>query len=166
MFIANAFNNFFTNIGSKMAFYIPAGFQNEPLKPTSLIKNNPNTMFLEPITNEEVVNHISQLDPNNNTSNHEIPTKFIKMASCVISPILTNLFNQCICQATYPDILKIAEIIPIYKNGLVESCNNYRPISLLPTISKLFVKCLHNRLNNFLNKYNLLSTTQYGFQHG
>ena len=81
---------FFANIGSKMASYIPAVFQNEPLKPTSLIINNPNTMFLEPVTNEEVVNYIFQLDPRKSTSNHDIPIKFIKMASCVISPILTT----------------------------------------------------------------------------
>ena len=71
-------------------------------------------MFLEPVTNEEVVNYVPQFDPSKNTSNHDIPIKFIKMASCIISPILTNLFNQCICQATYPDILIIAEIIPTY----------------------------------------------------
>ena len=62
------------------------------------------------------------------------------MNSSTISPILKELFNQCICQATFSDILKIAEIVPTFKSGSTELCSNYRPISLLLTVFKLFEK--------------------------
>ena len=66
----------------------------------------------------------------------------------------------------FPDKLKIAKVIPIHKTGSTENVNNYRPISVLPIFSKIFEKCLYNRLLNFLNQCNILSNSQYGFRPG
>ena len=133
--------------------------------PTALILNNPNTFFLDPITINEVEKNIVELDPNKKTSIHGIPIKFIKMSSSIISPILKELFNQCIYQGTFPDILKIAEIVPIFKSGFTELYSNYRPISLSPSVSKLFEKCIYNKIYNFFDKFKLLSSLQFGFRH-
>ena len=67
------------------------------------------------------------------------------MASCIIATTLTKLYNYCI-EGTFPDILKIAEVQPIYKKGPKDICENYRPISLLSPFSKIFEKCIHHRL--------------------
>ena len=72
--------------------------------------------------------------------------------------------NSSIDTGTFPDILKQATIIPIHKSDSSTDVNNYRPISILPLLSKIFEKCIHNRLSSFLLKHNVLSTSQFGFQ--
>ena len=164
--IANYFNDFFADIGNKTASQISVSQQSYFLSPTALIPSNPNTFFLDPITINEVEKNIVELDPNKKTSIHSIPIKFIKMSSSIISPVFKEMFNQCICQATFPDILKIAETVLIFKSVSTELCSNYGPISILPTVSKLFEKCLYNRIYKFFDKFKLLSSSQFGFRHG
>ena len=93
-----------------MASQISVSQQSYFPSPIALIPSNPNIFFLDPITINEVEKNIVELDPNKKTNIHGIPIKFIKMSSSIISPILKELFNQCICQATFPDILKVADI--------------------------------------------------------
>ena len=69
-------------------------------------------------------------------------------------------------QGVFPNILKIANVIPIHKKGDKLDCNNYRPISLLSSISKIFEKSMHIRLVNFLKKNKLLFCHQFGFRNG
>lgn len=74
-----------------------------------------------------------------------------------ISQPLTVLINQCIIEGVFPDALKVAKVTPIYKKVSVYNIANYRPISILPTISKIFETILKNRIIKFFDKYNLLS---------
>ena len=69
-------------------------------------------------------------------------------------------------QGVFPNILKIENVIPINKKGGKLDCNNYRPISLLSNISKLFEKSMHIRLVNFFRKKKLLFCHQFGFRNG
>ena len=62
--------------------------------------------------------------------------------------------------------MKIAKIIPLYKSGDNQSYCNYRPISILPSLSKILEKTVYKRLTDYLNKYDILNTSQYGFRHG
>ena len=64
----------------------------------------------------------------------------------------------------FPDSLKIAKIIPIYKKGEPTDLSNYRPISLLTTISKIFERIIHIQFQEYLNRNNLLAEQQYGFR--
>ena len=64
----------------------------------------------------------------------------------------------------FPSKLKHAKIIPIYKDGNEDEPSNYRPISLLSIFNRLFEKVMYNRLKSFLNKYNVLYESQYGFR--
>ena len=64
----------------------------------------------------------------------------------------------------FPDVLKIARVIPLYKSGDINDITNYRPISLLPIISKIFEKLIHKRFVNFLDKHNVLYHKQFGFR--
>ena len=86
------------------------------------------------------------------------------MASCVIAPKLTKLCNYCIKEGTFPDILKIAKVKPIYKKGPKDICENYRPLPLLSIFSKIFEKCIHHTLTQYLEKKKLLNVNQYGFK--
>ena len=63
----------------------------------------------------------------------------------------------------WPDALKSAEVIPIYKAGSKNEMTNYRPISLISNIAKIFEKIIHNRIINFISKHNIISKNQFGF---
>ena len=73
------------------------------------------------------------------------------------------MFNLCIERSIWPDILKTADVIPIYKAGKKNDMGNYRPISLISNIAKIFEKIIHKRLINFINKSDILSKRQFGF---
>ena len=88
-------------------------------------------------------------------------------AKKIIPHILTPLRHICntsLSQGIFPDEMKIARIIPLFKSGDKQNVSNYRPISLLPQFSKILEKIFNNRLMNFLNSNNLLYLRQYGFR--
>ena len=93
-----------------------------------------------------------------------IPTNVIKAVSGTIVAPLTQLINKSLQQGIFPDALKIAKISPIYKSKSKTDIKNYRPISVLPVISKVFEKVFYARLYTHFISNNLLSQYQYGFQ--
>ena len=92
------------------------------------------------------------------------PVKVIKKLEPFLSHILASLINQSILTATFPDPLKIAKVRPVFKSGESFICSNYRPISILPIISKIFEKAANNQLTDYLEKFKLLNINQYGFR--
>ena len=64
----------------------------------------------------------------------------------------------------FPNCLKIARVIPLFKSGDSTNLNNYRPISILSIISKIFERIVHTQLISFLNRFKLLSPSQFGFR--
>ena len=95
---------------------------------------------------------------------NEIPTHILKL--CKNSPFLVQLFNLCIREGTYPQSLKCAQVVPIYKGGPKDLCTNYRPISLLSPINKIFEKLIYSRLYTYLEQNSMLSSHQCGFRMG
>ena len=81
-----------------------------------------------------------------------------------ISPGIASIINKCIDQCVYPDELKDARVIPIHKGGERNDPNNYRPISILPTISKIFERHISTQLQSYFDAYNILHQTQSGFR--
>ena len=94
----------------------------------------------------------------------KISSKIIKIASPAISDSITHIFNESITMSLFPDEWKIARIIPLYKNGQRYVPGNYRPISLLPAISKIMERILYDQLYNYLSNFKLLSDCQFGFR--
>ena len=85
----------------------------------------------------------------------------------VIAPILAHFYNLCINKSEYPDLFKIAKVIPLFKKSLEDERTepgNYRPISLLSTLNKILEKILHSRLTRFITKNNILYKYQFGFR--
>ena len=77
---------------------------------------------------------------------------------------MTRYSLHSINKGIFPDELKIAKVIPIYKFGDNTSIENYRPISVLSVFSKVFEKIMYNHLINFINKHNILYKYQFGFR--
>ena len=92
-----------------------------------------------------------------------VPDKFYKLLAPIISPYLSSIFTACYESGCFPAVLKCAKIIPLHKSGSRYTTNNYRPISLLSTISKVFEKLLYVRLEKFLSRNNEITCTKHQF---
>ena len=123
-------------------------------------------MYLFETNAEEVAKIITNLENKKSTGHDDITVKFIKISSIYISELLARVINISIKTGIYPDQLKIAKVIPIYKKGNHSDPSNYRPISILSNINKIFEKILHKRLYSYLNKFNILYKFQFGFRKG
>ena len=77
---------------------------------------------------------------------------------------LTHIINLSISQGVFPDSMKVANVVPVFKHGSRSSCGNYRPISILPALSKIFEKCIFNQLMSYLVLEDILASNQYGFR--
>ena len=93
-----------------------------------------------------------------------IPCKLLKIAADVIAPSLTCIFNQSLLTGIYPSDWKLAKVIPFFKNGSKTDLNNYRPISVIPAVAKIFEKNIYDQLCNYLNASDLLTSCQSGFR--
>ena len=92
--------------------------------------------------------------------------KVIKIMGPALIPILTELINVSLRTGIFPDALKIAKIIPIFKGGDSNELPNYRPISILNAISKIIEKFIYDKLLNHLEINNILAPQQFGFRNG
>jgi len=95
----------------------------------------------------------------------EIPTKVIKQSISYISSPLAHICNMMLCSSTFPTRLKFAEIKPLYKKGERMDISNYRPISLLPSLSKIFEKIIFRRLMYHFDHSMILANQQFGFRN-
>ena len=103
---------------------------------------------------------------NKASSPNSIPAKILKVFKKEFSKPLSDIINLPFNQGVFPNLLKIANDIPIHKKGCQFDCNNYRPISLLSNIGKIYEKFMHTRLTNFLWRNKLLFSNQFGFRNG
>ena len=159
--ISNTFNDFFSTIGVKLSQkIIPTDTSFE----TYLDKPNENSFFVQAVTKEEVRNYISSMKSGKSNGPNSIPTDLLKLVSGVITGPLAAILNKSFSEGVFPDLLKAANVVPILKKGSKLDVSNYRPISLLSNISKIFEKLMHSRLNNFLEKFKCLYDLQFGFR--
>ena len=161
--MADKFGKFYSTIGLKLAnkTHETKPSINDYLKN---IKTNPNMMYLHPITPTEILRHIDRLPSKNSSGYDGISNKFLKSIKHAIKIPLTKIFNLSISTGEFPESMKLAEVIPLFKNGALDIMENYRPISLLITISKLLEKSIYKRLYNFISKNNIFYSKQYGFR--
>ena len=94
-----------------------------------------------------------------------IPNRVFKEINKLLSIPISRMFNLSMEHGVFPQKIEIAIVIPVHKKDDTEDCNNYRPISLLPNISKLFEKLVKNRLSKFLEENKCLFSRQFGFRN-
>lgn len=161
--VCEVFNNFFSNIGSQLAGNIQNNLNSDPLTNLNRIDR---TIVLWPSNENEVMTLIKSLDSKKSCGPDNFPASVLKRNVGIFSQILCQYFNLMLLTGEYPDYLKIAKVIPVFKAGDPEDCNNYRPISTLSVFNKIFEKLLVNRLVKFLTKHEILYKFQYGFRQG
>ena len=94
-----------------------------------------------------------------------VPIKVVKAMADILSPVLARLINRSFMMGHFPQCLKVARITPIYKGGAHSDLGNYRPISILPTFSKIYEKVVYAQLDKYIAKNNILNNSQYGFRN-
>ena len=160
--IANGFCKYFSEVGKTFAEKIPPP---EHLFHTYLSSTeNKRSLFLFPTDPDEINKLLSSLKPKKSSGHDNISTLFLKGIKNQISDPLSALINKSLEAGYVPNIFKLAKVTPIYKAKNVQELTNYRPISLLPSMSKILEKIIHKRLYNFLNSQNLFYPSQYGFR--
>ena len=122
------------------------------------------TFHFFPVSNDDVKKHIMKLKPKTSSGCDGISNVMLKETYEFYITPLTYLINKSLSDAEYPDNYKIATIKPLYKSKNKTELKNYRPISLLPVLSKILEKVVHKQIMSFLNKNNLLYQGQYGFR--
>ena len=160
--IANTFNNYYTSIADK----ILNDRKYEGNKHhTDYLNNALDTTFaIFECDNKEIENIISSLNPRKALGPNSIPTDILFLLKKDISHPLSIIFNISFSTGTYPEILKLAKTIPIYKKGSKVSTGNYRPISLLSNINKILEKLMFNRVYKFLEDQKCIYNLQFGFR--
>jgi len=116
------------------------------------------------ITPLEVKHIIDKLDINKSTGLDGIGPNILKQCGDLITPCIASIINNSIWSGMFPDMLKAARVIPIYKSGDKDDPGNYRPISILPTISKIYERHIANQIQNYFSNTNILHSTQSGFR--
>ena len=160
--ITNEFNNYFSTVADNILKENKTPILNTFDK---YLKNRNRSSFaFEPCTPNEVFLLIAELNSSKSTGPNGIQTEILKMINFVICIPLSKIINICIRTGVHPDKLKLAHVIPIFKKGCRLLVSNYRPISLLSNINKIFEKIMHKRMYSFLEKFNLLYNLQFGFR--
>ena len=159
--ICSEFNNYFTNIAknlnkTKYSNHTPPDFN-------TFLNKNPlsSSIYLSPITGEEIEAIIKKLD---DYKSNDFSPKLLKQLLIPFSLSLSYLFNSCILTGVFPDELKMAKVMPLFKTGNRSDMSNYRPISILPTLSKIFEKLIYKRFYKFFEGNDIIYNCQFGFR--
>ena len=123
------------------------------------------SFFIRPLDIKETENRISSLQENKSSGPNIPPIKILKTSKKQLSVPLTYVINLAFETGIFPEILKTAKVIPIFKKGNQQDCNNYRQISLQSNIDKIIEKPIQKRLFNFLNYNNCPHNCQFGFRN-
>ena len=126
--------------------------------------NSTGTVFLKPVIENEVLTIVKKFKGKMSTSYDEVKMKTVKSIIHSIVVPLTHTFNRSISTGIFPERLKLAKVIPIFKSGNRKEFSNYRPVSILPQFSKILEKLFYNRLVSFIEKQKIFSCHQYGFR--
>ena len=159
--MSNIFNDFYVNVADGITKTIPLTRKSSLDYLSGRMRNS---LFLAPVTLIEVNDLINILNPSKSAGPNSIPIKLLRIIGHSISPLLALLVNQSFQSGIFPDKLKIAKVISLFKKGNLELPSNYRPISLLPVFSKIFEKLMYRRLYKFLEIHKVLYSLQFGFQ--
>lgn len=156
--IANVFNNYFASVAD------PDGVLSFPSDQNYNFTIPASSMALTPVDEEELIQIVKKFKTKKSCDNNGISVWLLKKCfSNIVAPI-TNLLNISFNYGVFPAVLKVAKVTPIFKKDDPRQPSNYRPISILPTLSKIYEKAFAVRLQSFLGRFNILSPDQFGFR--
>jgi hypothetical protein len=165
--VADIFNSHFSTVGEKLASKF--SHLSDPILHSSDQEHGAvsmvNTHFkFNTITPEQVSAILNKLNVNKATGLDLIPAWILKQCSCTLAKPLTHIFNKSIESCMVPSLFKQAKVKPLFKKGNPCLASNYRPISILPVLSKVLEKLINNQIMAYLEENQLLNPLQFGFR--
>ena len=166
--VAENFNSFFTNIANDLVQKLPAS--------TGEYGENQVNIYYEAkgigkeqfcfsqVTNATVAKILIGLDAAKATGLDAIPAIFLRDGADVIAPYVTHIINLSISQAKVPHDFKKARVTALHKKGRRDEVSNYRPVSILSILSKIFERVIHEQISNYVNQFDILYDLQSGFR--
>ena len=161
--IANTLARYFANVGETFANKVPKSSQSIS-NYLELLQKNSESLFFAPCSTEEISKIIASLPAKRSCGSDNISNVLLKEIAPILCEPLSIITNQSMHTGIFPDLMKLAEVVPLYKSKSRENETNYRPISLLTTMSKVVEKVVYERVYQFLVKTGQICETQYGFR--
>ena len=158
--ITESFNSFFisnSNFANLPQNYKPNYKQFFPPSLSS-------SFFISEINDDEILKIVKSMKISYSQADDKFSNFFVKQSIRFLLKPLTHCINLSLCHGIFPNCLKTTKIVPIHKNGSINDINNYRPISIISTFSKIIEKVVHSQIIKFFNKHSIISESQYGFK--
>jgi len=158
---ANSLNQYFTDTSKFKALQGQTKDSIELLHNVEV--NTTKSMYINFVEIDDIRTIIRRMKNKKSQDIYGFSVSILKKVENELIHPLTYLINMCISQGVFPNELKKAKVVPIHKKGKSDECENYRPISILPTLSKIFETLLKVKTMNFLVKSSVLNASQHGY---
>ena len=169
--VAELFNEHFTQVAQNILLNLPIGTLEKDYEPPKILTEYVKSRLPVPaifnipfITKERVYKLLLKLNPKKSVGLDEIGPRYLHIAAKEIVDPLYHIINHSIQSCIFPDCWKKARVFPSFKSGSTQNCDNYRPISILCSLSKIIETHVHDSFMDFLNNFNLLCHCQSGFR--
>ena len=159
--LSNTFNDHFSSIGPKLANDIPLPNNNDHCH-RKYVKGVNNRFEFCPSGGVQVLKLLNKLNECKGTGLNKLSSRLIRECAGLISPYISIIFNCCLTTGRFRDDWKLAKVTSIFKQGDRSDMNNYRPISVMSAIAKVFERKVYNQLSSYLSENNILSKYQSG----
>lgn len=164
--ISEGFCSFFQGIGKEYASKIPNSNKTADQYLKTKQTRNETSMYTIPTEPFEIESILGKLKPKHSSGLDGLTPFLFKQCQNQLAYPISLLINKSIATSTVPECLKTAKVVPIYKSKARDKFANYRPVSLLPTLSKVLEKVIYKRLLHFFDTNKILNSNQFGFRAG
>ena len=162
--LSEAFNDHFASIGPKLSNKIHGNGIRSYSEYLTCCQNGA-TLQLKETRPSIVFSLLSKLSVSKATGLDKISAKLLGVCPDLIADSLCSIFNRSINTGIFPEEWKCSKVVPLFKEGDRKDLNNYRPISIIPVVAKVFERIIYDQVNTFLVDHGLLSNSQSGFRH-
>lgn len=163
----NALNNYFIDSVTDIKLKIGASTAGSQVMSKNNVTGPTSVLFSwTPVTTGSVLEATKRLNNSNSLDVYNISNSLLKKLMPSIVEPLTVCINMCLEEGVFPRQLKVSRVCPVFKNGPKDKPSSYRPISVIPIISKIFEILVYDQISNFLEGNNIISISQYGFRKG
>ena len=159
--LVEVFNDYFRNIGPRLAESVP-NYNDVSFR--QFVAQQPNNFSFRPVSVTLVYNLLVKLSTSKATGMDNIAAKVLQIAAPVVAPSLTEIFNMSIDTQQFPSEWKTAKVIPLFKRGQRSLLDNYRPISILPVVSKHMERILYDQIYQYFDQQESFFKTSIWFQ--